>query len=428
MKYLNFEGLQYFYSKLSSSLSSKYVSQGNLKTINGQSLIGSGNISLLSNPVSGTFNVGGTVSNVPTINIKRDDTPYPAIILSEGGQGGLASIVIQHAGTGDLGTTITRDGISIAGKSSSDLLTAAGNTTSLKTINNQSLLGSGNITIEGGSISQQNENIIVSLGDDSLTINGENPKTIEFFYNNRLVTGLDLNDYLPLSGGTLTGNLTMTGMGDILFHDYENKLVGGIETDSDRAPINSRGNYSTIYCNYADNSSKGQLSPGLLSLTDRGEYIYVRPSGIEKTGGSPTGVFATDGSVVDMNTYLPLSGGELSGSLYITGGSQLQLIGIGGNLYFKDTENKIMAGIETQSDYSPVGGHGAYGTIYCRYTDDSSKSTLSPGGLSLTGNSGPVGEASGIYYSYSNISITMPGGRYRFNLQKLIDDGYLIEE
>lgn len=46
MKYLNFEGLQYFYSKLSSSLASQYVSQGNLKTINGQSLIGTGDITI----------------------------------------------------------------------------------------------------------------------------------------------------------------------------------------------------------------------------------------------------------------------------------------------------------------------------------------------------------------------------------------------
>ena len=89
------------------------VSGNTIKTINGQSLLGSGNISLLSNPVSGTLTVGGTTSNVPTINIKRDDTPHPAIILNEGGQGGLASIVIQHAGTGELGTTINRDGLTL---------------------------------------------------------------------------------------------------------------------------------------------------------------------------------------------------------------------------------------------------------------------------------------------------------------------------
>ena len=332
MKYLNFEGLQYFYSKLSSSLASKYVSQSNLKTINGQSLTGSGNISLLSNPISGTLTVGGTPSNVPTINIKRDDTPYPAIILNEGGLGGLASITFQHAGTGELGTTINRNGVTIAGKSSSDLLTAAGSTTSLKTINNQSLLGSGNITIEGGSISQQNENIIVSLGDDSLTINGENPKTIEFFYNNRLVSGLDLNDYLPLSGGELSGPLYMTdgssspqiqfiGIGGLLyFKDRENNIMAGIETMSDHTPDGGHGAYGTIYCRYTDNSSKGQLSPGQLTLTNSGESISVSPSGIEKNGGNNTTVFTTDGGTASLSTvgdgkYLPLNeGGVVRGT------------------------------------------------------------------------------------------------------------------
>ena len=50
--------------------------------------------------------------------------------------------------------TVSRSGISFSGKDSSDILTAAGSTTKLKTINSQSLLGEGNIEIqvEGGGI------------------------------------------------------------------------------------------------------------------------------------------------------------------------------------------------------------------------------------------------------------------------------------
>ena len=170
MKYLNFEGLQYFYSKLSSSLASQYVSQSNLKTINGQSLI-----------------------------------------------------------------------------------------------------GTGDITIEGGAS----------------------------------------GDYLPLSGGTLTGSLNITGFpqlqligGTGLFSikDTENHTLASIYTFNDHSPVNDKTS-GIIYCKNDDDSAESNLSPGQLTLTNSGESIYVRPSGIEKSGGSPTEVFATDGSVVDMNTY-----------------------------------------------------------------------------------------------------------------------------
>ena len=105
---------------------------------------------ILYNPINGTLNIYGTVSNTPTINIKRDDLTRPSIILSEGGQGQNASIVIQHGSMEGGEMTIMRSGITIADKTSSDLLNAAGGTTTLKTINGQSLLGSGDITIEGG--------------------------------------------------------------------------------------------------------------------------------------------------------------------------------------------------------------------------------------------------------------------------------------
>lgn len=262
----------------------KLVSGTNIKTINGQSLLGSGNISLLSNPVSGTLTVGGTTSNVPTINIKRDDTPHPAIILNEGGLGGLASITFQHAGTGELGTTINRNGVTIAGKSSSDLLTAAGSTTSLKTINNQSLLGSGNITIEGGAS----------------------------------------GDYLPLSGGTLTGNVNMTGDNPIFKLTGENGYSITLQPEgensdpsitiesSDGAPkvqvITSEGKSKLtgtklVFSDNLDNV-KSTFADRYIKIGDRSdEFIYVSSSGIEKNGGNNTTVFTTDGGTASLGNY-----------------------------------------------------------------------------------------------------------------------------
>lgn len=184
MKYLNFEGLQYFYSKLSSSLASRYVSQGNLKTINGQSLI-----------------------------------------------------------------------------------------------------GTGNITIEGGAS----------------------------------------GDYLPLSGGTLTGNLYITALspqlqligtgGCLFFKDTENNTLAGVETMSDHSPIDDK-TYGIIYCRNSDDSLVSRLSPDSLTLTGGGESIHVSSSGIEKNGGNNTTVFTTDGGTASLSTvgdgkYLPLNEGGI---------------------------------------------------------------------------------------------------------------------
>lgn len=221
--------------------------------------------------------------------------------------------------------------------------------------------------------------------------------------------------------------LLLMGIGNIIFKDRENKLIGGIETVEDRSPINAKPPCCRVYCRYSDNSAYSSLSPYGLSLTEGGESISVSPSGIEKNGGSPTEVFATDGSVVDMNTYLPLSGGTMTGSLYMTGSPQLMLIGGSSDLSLKDVENNTLAGIYAFNDHSPVNDKTS-GIIYCKNDDNSAEGNLSPGILILRSNNGAVGEPNQISYKYNNIVITMPGGTYKFNLQKLIDDGYLIQE
>lgn len=176
---------------------------------------------------------------------------------------------------------------------------------------------------------------------------------------------------------------------------YNGSAYGGSEVDLSNyytiAQVNGKiGTNVYTGANYI--SKETNLTDAVLQLDVEIDNLALEHANAEATYAKKT----------ELGGYLPLSGGELSGSLYITGSSQLQLIGIGGNLFFRDTEGKMMVSIETMSDRTPVGGHGAYGTIHCRYTDGSSKSTLSPGGLTL--------ETGGESISVSPSGISKNGG------------------
>jgi len=100
---------------------------GNSLSFSGSMILGAGNVVLSSSNSSGFIISGDNPSNLVTI--------------------------IPSGGSSDI-ITISTGGISLSGKDGSDILTAAGSTTKLKTINSQSLLGEGNIEIqvEGGGI------------------------------------------------------------------------------------------------------------------------------------------------------------------------------------------------------------------------------------------------------------------------------------
>ena len=95
------------------------VSGTNIKTVNGNSLLGSGNI-----VISGGGGGGGDINSI-TMN---------------------GSAVPVNAGVADLGTVVT---------DKSDKQDTLVSGTNIKTINNESILGSGNITIQGGGTQQQ---------------------------------------------------------------------------------------------------------------------------------------------------------------------------------------------------------------------------------------------------------------------------------
>lgn len=118
-KYLDNTGLSYFWNKINTKKQNTLVSGTNIKTINNQSLLGSGNIS-----ISGG---GGSA-----IDVQINGT---SIVSND-----VANIVTNSAYSGSTNKIATMSDIS--GKQ--DTLVSG---TNIKTINNESLLSSGNITV-----------------------------------------------------------------------------------------------------------------------------------------------------------------------------------------------------------------------------------------------------------------------------------------
>lgn len=186
-------------------------------------------------------------------------------------------------------TQFVLGGILIAGKTSSDLLHADGGTTTLKTINGQSLLGSGDITIEQSgsednsivdvsSIVQQimDENTItpedynslkeyITQGKTLLFVEGQNVTTLYSFLSNNVITigyyALSPDDdkvtsvYISIDSEQQINPYTLTFpstkiIPQVLLTDY----ISG-------------STYSTINSEDSINSAIGKLEAGIKSLT-----------------------------------------------------------------------------------------------------------------------------------------------------------------
>ena len=197
--------------------------------------------------------------------------------------------VITIADTNAERTQFVLGGILIAGKTSSDLLHADGGTTTLKTINGQSLLGSGDITIEQSgsednsivdvsSIVQQimDENTItpedynslkeyITQGKTLLFVEGQNVTTLYSFLSNNVITigyyALSPDDdkvtsvYISIDSEQQINPYTLTFpstkiIPQVLLTDY----ISG-------------STYSTINSEDSINSAIGKLEAGIKSLT-----------------------------------------------------------------------------------------------------------------------------------------------------------------
>lgn len=132
----------------------------------------------------------------------------------------------------------------------------------------------------------------------------------------KLATTSDLGNYLPLTGGTLSGNLTINTVGSTTFVINNNDTNGSetfmrvLRKGTASAAIGFRDSLGAYIYNY--NSNK---------------YLFIDNDGYARVGttsGSTRLALITD--IPTVSGYLPLSGGTLTGALSINSGGSEPLV------------------------------------------------------------------------------------------------------
>lgn len=170
-----------------------------------------------------------------------------------------------------------------------------------------------------------------------------------------LVTSSDLGNYLPLTGGTLSGNLTINTVGSTTFV-INNNDTNAFETfmrvlrkGTASAAIGFRDNLGAYIYNY--NSKK---------------YLFIDNDGYARfgtTSGSTRLALITD--IPSISGYLPLSGGTMSGNISFNGDTGHIVVGA------RETSNYVSAvsfnkGSATNSaliGYHSTGGSDSSGAL-----------------------------------------------------------------
>ena len=185
----------------------------------------------------------------------------------------------------------------------------------------------GTPTVQGALFSVQGD-------DEGIQLWASSSKT-ELYYRTKwasfgnwikLATTSDLGNYLPLTGGTLSGNLTINTVGSTTFVINNNDTNGSetfmrvLRKGTASAAIGFRDSLGAYIYNY--NSNK---------------YLFIDNDGYARVGttsGSTRLALITDISTV--SGYLPLSGGTLTGALTMSSrrhGVVIDVIGGAGNTW-----------------------------------------------------------------------------------------------
>ena len=276
----------------------KLVSGTNIKTINNQSLLGSGNITISGG--SGGQDMGirvvekgeSSYTEGGVVNVETGINPSDGPLIAYNKESGLTMTTLEDNGE-DIGVMLAIDGdviqsklvsgnniktvnnTSILGSGNINVQPTLVSGTNIKTINNQSLLGSGNINIGGGSGTDDYDQLSnrpsvngttlsgdqtsSDLGLQDALVSGTNIKTI----NNQSLLGSGnitigggsggtddytaLNNLPQINGHTLVGNMSTSDIG-IVIPDISTKqdtLVSGtnIKTVNNQSLLGS-GNIS----------------------------------------------------------------------------------------------------------------------------------------------------------------------------------------
>ena len=228
-------------------LQTKLVSGTSIKTINGQSLLGSGNISIS----------GG--SSTPGIDARSDaEFAHESLVPDFNNHTtGTQSQVAFGSGlsVGDLVVNGTSDVKGVAVKVDTDVIQSKlVSGTSIKTINNQSLLGSGNITISGGGGGQDMGIRVVEKGESSYTEGGV--VNVE--------TGINPNDG-PLIAYNKESGLIMTTLED---NGEDVGVMLAIDGDVIQGKLVSGNNIKTVNNTSILGSGNINVQPTLVSGTN----------------------------------------------------------------------------------------------------------------------------------------------------------------